>query len=122
MKRVLAILSLVCALFVAAACHYDISLSVDASADLSYFGKSVPTHIAPSTYTGFHRNSLSDDDLEWIFTNLIKEADPDFQTAIMHLDIYDEIGGGFLRSENYGVVFNSHTGHYDFADMDIVYK
>ena len=36
MKRVLALLSLVCALFVASACHYDVNLSVEADATLTY--------------------------------------------------------------------------------------
>ena len=36
MKRLLALLSLVCALFVASACHFDVDLSVDADATLIY--------------------------------------------------------------------------------------
>jgi len=59
--------------------------------------------------------------LEDIFIDLTKHASPDFMTAVLHLEVYDEIGGKYLREETYGVVYNSHTGHYDFADMDIIY-
>ena len=119
MKRVLALLSLVCALFVVSACHYDVNLSVQASADLFYPGRDNPYHISASEpYGGFHRNSLSDNDLERIFTELINPVrDKDFQTAMLYLSIYDEIGSKYLRDEVYGVVYNSGTGRYDFAEM-----
>lgn len=116
MKRVLALLSLVCALSVVSACHSDVNLSVDASADL-FIGLDIRRHIPTSTYTGFHRNSLSDEDLEWIFTDLINKTDNhNFQTAMLFLSIYDEISNKHLRDETYAVVYNSVTGHYDFAE------
>ena len=121
MKHILAILFLVCALFVASACHYDVNLSVEASAELSYDNGDY-IRIDPVRFEGFHQKYLTDYDLEDIFTGLTRNVSPDFRTAVLHLDIYDEIGGAFLRSENYGVVYNSRTGHYDFADLDIVYK
>ena len=119
MKRVLALLSLVCALALASACHYDTNLSVEATADLVI--DSAPIRIGPVLYEGFHSKYLSDNDLEEIFIDLTKDVKSTFTTAVLHLDIYDEIGGKHLREENYGVVYNSHTGHYDFADMDVVY-
>lgn len=120
MKRVLALLSLVCALLLASACHYDVNLSVEASTELTYY-QGAPVRIGPQTYSGFHRKSLSNDDLEWVFTELTKHADREFQTAMLYLSVFDEISGKHLREETYGVVYNTHTGHYDFADMDIVY-
>ena len=36
MKRVLALLSLVCVLAFASACHYETNISADASAELTY--------------------------------------------------------------------------------------
>ena len=120
MKRVLALLSVVCALLLAGACHYDINLSVEASADVTYRNGS-SLHIDPAPYGGFHHNTLSDSDLEWIFTDLTQHIDPDFNTAILYLKVYDEIAGKYLRDETYGVVFNSFTGHFDFADMNVVY-
>lgn len=116
MKRLLALLSLVCALFLASACHYDINLSVDASANLYYPDGDVIT-IQPVTYEGFHHNALSDSDLEYIFTDLTKKASQDFSTAELRLDIYDAISGSALRQEIYGVIYNAHTGHFDFALM-----
>ena len=53
--------------------------------------------------------------------DLTRNASPDFTTAVLHLEVYDEISGKRLRDENYGVVYNSISGHYDFADMDIIY-
>ena len=120
MKRVLALLSLVCALALASACHYETSISADASAELAYANGKV-LRIDPVTYGGFHHNRFTDNDLEDIFVDLTRNANPDFVAAVLHLEVYDEISGKRLRDENYGVVYNSVTGHYDFADMDIVY-
>ena len=115
MKRVLALLALVCALLAVSACHYDISLSVDASARVTYEDLTF-VDISPSTFTGFHTKNLTDEDLECIFMNLTKNV-KDFTTAILHLAIFDEITGFALREEDYAVVYSNVTGHYDFAYM-----
>ena len=120
MKRVLALLSLVCALFVAGACHYDVSLTVEADAQLTYANGDV-LRVDPVIYEGFHHKRLTDYDLEDIFVDLTKHASADFTTAILHLSLYDAISNKYLRDETYGVVYNSVTGHFDFADMDIMY-
>lgn len=120
MKRVLALLSLVCALFTVSACHYETSLSVDASAELTYANGDL-IRIDPATFEGFHHNKLTDNDLEDIFVSLTKHVSLDFTTAVLHLEIYDQVSGKRLRDEDYGVVYNSISGHYDFADMSIVY-
>ena len=120
MKRVLALLSVVCALLLAGACHYDVNISVQADADLTYANGDV-LRIDPVLYEGFHHKRLTDNDLEDIFIDLTQHASPDFTAAILHLELYDEISGKPLRDETYGVVYNTRTGHYDFADMDIVY-
>ena len=116
MKRFLVILSLVAALFTLSACHFDTDLSVEAWAELNYEDG---THIKvdPVVYEGFHRQTLSDSDLEMIFSDLTRNVSPDFKTAALFLHIYDEISGDFLREEAYGVVYSSRTGHFDFADL-----
>jgi hypothetical protein len=120
MKRVLALLSLVCALAFASACHYDVNVSVQADAELTYANGDV-IRISPVLFEGFHRNRLTDNDLEDIFIDLTQHVSPDFIVAVLHLELFDEIGGKPLRDETYGVVYDSRTGHYDFADMTIKY-
>lgn len=120
MKRVLVLLSLVCALFAAGACHYDVNISVEADAQLTYANGDL-IRIDPVLFEGFHTRYLTDYDLEDIFIGLTRNVNPDFTTAILHLALFDEISGKFLREETYGVVYNSRTGHYDFADMGITY-
>ena len=116
MKRVLAILALVAALFAVSACNYDVNLSVTASASLIY-PNGDQIHIDPVTYDGFHTKRLTDTDLENIFVDLTQHVIHDFGSAILDLSIYDNIGGKHLRDESYGVVFNSNSGHYDFAEL-----
>ena len=116
MRRVLTLLALAGALLAVSACHYDVNLSVDASAHVTYEDLTY-IDISPSTYTGFHRKTLTDSDLEWIFVDLTRNVNPDFKTAILHLDIFDEVSGALLRTEEYAVVYSSVTGHYDFAEM-----
>ena len=93
-----------------------VSISVEASAELLYDnGDSV--RIDPIRYEGFHREYLSDYDLEDIFVDLTKNASSDFTSAILYLSVYDAVSGGLLRNESYGVVYNTRTGHYDFASI-----
>ena len=119
MKRVLALLSLVCALFVASACHFDVNLSVDADATLFYPDASV-IPVGPAHFENFHRKSLTEYDLEDIFISLTKHVDDTFTSAVLHLAIYDEISGKHLRDENYSVVYDTRTGHYAFTDYGII--
>ena len=116
MKRVLALLTLVCALFVVSACHFDVNLSVEADAALTYANGDV-IRIDPVLYEGFHHKHLTDYDLEDIFIDLTKNVSGSFIAAELHLAVYDEISGKYLRDEDYGVVYNAHTGHYDFAEL-----
>ena len=120
MKRVLVILSLVAALFVANACTFDTELSVTASAELIY-GDFDMIPVGPVTYEGFHFRHLTDDDLEYIFSDLTKHVKHDFKDATLYLEIYDDISGKHLRDEVYGVEYNSYTKHYDFADLNRQY-
>ena len=118
MKRVLALLSLVCALFVVSACHFDVNLSVDADATLIYPDTDV-INLGPVHYEGFHQKHLSAYDLEDIFIDLTKHVSDSFSTAVLHLSVYDEISGKFLREETYAVVYDTHTGHYEFTEYDL---
>ena len=115
MKRALALLSLVAAFFLATACNYEVNLSVTASAELYYDNLDV-VRVGPVTYGSFHRKYLSDTDLENILVDLTQHVVRDFRTAVMDLEIYDEISGKYLRDETYSVVYNSRTGHFDFAE------
>lgn len=60
---------------------------------------------------------LSDNDLEDIFLDLTQHVIRDFRTATLYLEIHDDISGKFLRNETYGVIYNTRTGYYDFAEM-----
>ncbi|MBQ9192848.1 MAG: hypothetical protein IJ156_03920 [Bacteroidales bacterium] len=120
MKRVLAFLTLLAALFLASACHYNVNLSVDAWTEIAYENGDV-IHTEPVTYEGFHRDVLTDSDLERIFIDLTQHVNPDFKTAVLHLSVFDEITDSHLRDEDYGVVYNSRSGHYDFADLNVRY-
>ena len=121
MKRVIALLSLLGALLLVIACHFNVNLSADAWAEITFTnGDTLRTDVV--TYEGFHRNVFSDDDLEHIFLDLTQHVKMDgFGTAVLHLAVSDEIKGAQLRDETYGVVYNSHTGHFDFADLEINY-
>ena len=119
MKRVLALLSLVCALFATSACHFDVNLSVRADATLTYANGDL-IRIDPVLYEGFHHKHLTDYDLEDIFIDLTKNIPDNFTSAVLHLAIYDEISGKYLRDENYSVVYDTRTGHYAFTDYDII--
>ena len=116
MKRVLALLSLVCALFVASACHFDVNLSVDADATLIY-PASAMIPVGPAHYEGFHHKHLTENDLEAIFIDLTRNVSDSFITAVLHLTVYDEISGKYLRDEDYGVVYSARSGHYDFTEL-----
>ena len=87
MKRVLALLSLVCALFAVSACHFDVNLSVDADATLFYADTAV-IPVGPSHYEGFHHKHLTDYDLEDIFIDLTKHVQDNFTSAVLHLAIH----------------------------------
>jgi len=114
MKRVLVILSLIAALFIAGSCTYETNLSVTASAELFYENGDV-IHIDPVTYGGYHVNYLSETDLQDIFLDLTQHVIRDFRTAYMYLEIYDEISGKHLRDETYTVIYNS-AGYFDIYE------
>lgn len=116
MKRALALLSLVCALCLASACHYDVNLSVEADAELYYVDEVV--RVGPTLYEGFHKKALSTYDLEDIFLDLTKNVKDTFTGAYLHLRLYDEIGGKYIGDDTYSVVFDSRDGHYVFTDVN----
>ncbi len=91
-----------------------IRLSVCASAELLYPNGDI-INVPPVIYGGYHVAYLSDTDLEDIFLDLTRHVARDFRTATMYLEIYDDFSGKHLRDEQYGVIYNSQTGHYDFA-------
>lgn len=115
MKRVRTLLAFVAALLLGAACNYDVDISVTATAELIYDSGDVVS-VGPVGYGDFHRKNLSDTDLENIFLDLTQHVIRDFRTAVLRLEVYDEIGGKHLRDEVYYVVYNSRTEHFDFAD------
>ncbi len=122
MKRLFVLLSLLGSLLLAGSCHYDVNLSVEAWAEFSY-ESGILDATDPVHYGGFHQKSLSEDDLEWIFNDLVsgQRIRTDFKTAILHLAVFDDVSGRHLRDETYGVVYNNRTDRYDFADLDVIY-
>ena len=92
------------------------SVSVEASAELIYDNGDC-IRIDPIYYEGFHHKFLTDEELEMIFIDLTKNPSLNFTSAILYLSVYDAVNGGLLRNESYGVVYNTHTGHYDFASL-----
>jgi hypothetical protein len=102
MKRVLVILSLIAALFIAGSCTYETNLSVTASAALYYDNGDI-VNVAPVTFEGIHSRYLTEYDLEDIFLDLTQHVIRDFRTARMYLEIYDDISGKHLRDEIYNV-------------------
>lgn len=117
MKRVLVILSLVAALFVASACSYDTNLSVTASAELISGYKVIPI---PRTQVDrvFHSNHFSDMDLEYIFSSITRGSNIDFTSAVLYLEVFDNISGEHLWDEAYAISVNGNGG-LDFADYPI---
>ncbi len=120
MKRVLTLLALGLGLLLVTACHFDINLTVEATAELTN-SNGIPVRLGPATYEGFHHNILSDSELEHIFTDLTRGMDMNFQTAVLNLSVYDSFSREYLRDESYGVVYNSFTRHFDFADLNVIY-
>ena len=127
MKRVLVFFTLIAAaLLLANSCSTEINLSVTAFAELddfstSYELKPAPVRVGPVKIGKvFHNDPLSDSDLRYIFTELMKGVSSNFTTAILRLEVYDAVSNKKLRDETYGVIINS-SGGFDFANMDIVY-
>ena len=118
MKRVLVILSLVAALFIAGSCTYETDLSITASAELIYDDFEVIS-VGSASYEGYHMKYLSDDDLEGIFLDLTKHVKHDFRNATLYLEIYDNFSGKHLRDEAYAVSYNTRTGYYDFSEIPL---
>ena len=117
MKRVLVLLSLVAALFVTSACSYDTNLSVTASANLYVGYKEVPIPRTPVDRV-FHSNHFSDMDLEYIFSSITKGSKLDFTSAVLYLEVFDNIIGEHLWDEAYGITVNGNGG-LDFAEYPI---
>ena len=117
MKRVLFILSLVAALFVASACSYDTNLSVKASAKLFSGYKEIPIPLTQVDRI-FHSEHFSDMDLEYIFSYVIKGSNIDFTSAVLYLEVSDNISGEHLWDEAYGITVNGNGG-LDFAEYPI---
>ena len=115
MKRILLFLALAVAFVAVASCEKTAIISVDAEATLIY-PTGFYTQVSPQRFN-FSRRTLSDYDLEYMFENLIKDANQNFGSAILKLEVYDAVSGEHLSSESYGVVYNSHDGRYDFAAL-----
>ena len=94
----------------------DIRIFIKASAELFYTNGDI-IRIDPILYEGFHHEKLSDNDLEDVFIDLTKHISSGFSSATLSVSIYDYGSRKHLRDEKYGVVYNSRTGHYDFAMM-----
>ena len=74
--------------------------------------------VGPTLYEGFHKKSLSTNDLEDIFLDLTQNVKDTFTGAYLHLRLYDEIGGKYIGDDTYSVVFDTRDGHYVFTDTN----
>ena len=118
MKRVLVILSLIAALFVASSCTYETDLYVYASAELYYDNGDIIS-IDPVKYEGYHMTYLSDRDLEDIFIDLTQHVNFNgFRTGILNVEIFDRFSDRHLRDEAYGFVYNSN-GYFDISEIPL---
>ena len=121
MKRFLLLFALLGAFFAAASCSPKADTVVEARADL-YFADGTLQSAGPVSYDGFRSRYFSDSDLESIFKRLTGRMDlSGFTSGLLHLTVRDAVTGAPLREESYGVVYGSHTGHFDFADIDLLY-
>lgn len=121
MKRFLLLVALLGAFFAAASCSPKADISVEARAEL-FFADGTLHPAGPARYGSFRSRNLSDYDLERILEGLTSRSDlAGFTTGLLHLTLFDAATGAPLGERSYGVVYNSHTRHFDFADIDIPY-
>jgi hypothetical protein len=125
MKRVLTLLTVVCALFAVSACHYSTNVSVEATANMLY-DNGGQLDIGPMTLDGFHRRSLSDSDVQRVINELIINVLDSYganipRTGVLYLRLFDSVSGKHLGDEEYGLVYNSGSRTYDFANLAVEY-
>jgi hypothetical protein len=115
MKRILLFLALAIALVAAVSCEKTVSIAVDARATLIYpDGSSI--QVSPQHFS-FASRVLTDYELEYMVKSLIRNANQNFSSGILDIDIFDAMSGERLGSNSYGVVYNARDGRYDFASL-----
>lgn len=115
MKRILLFLALVVALVAVASCEKTSVIRVEASASLIYPDATVIQVSSQSFH--FASRTMSDSDLEYMFTSLIRNANQNFSSGTLDIMIFDEVTGDRIGVDSFGVVYNAHDGHYDFARL-----
>lgn len=121
MKRILHLVALLGAFFAAASCSPKSDITVEARAEL-FFADGSQLPAGPVRYGSFRNRTFSDYDLERIFEGLVSRGDlSGFSTGLLHLTVFDAVTGAPLEEKSYGVVYNAHSGEFDFADIDIPY-
>ena len=121
MKRFLLLIALLGTFIAATSCSPKSDVVVEASADL-YFADGTLQSAGPVRYDSFRRRAFSDNDLESVFKRLTSRMDlSGFISGLLHLTVFDAATGAPVREESYGVVYGSHTGHFDFADNNLLY-
>ena len=110
MKRfLLALAALVLTTAIVSSCEKDERILVKATLSLQAPKISYPELQKEFTFPGV---TLSDDDLYDMFEDMTKDVTPDYDSALMALEIYDEISSDFLRKESHVFVWDGGLGRY----------
>ena len=114
MKKLIATALIAVAALFSNSCDFDINVSVEANAELIDAGFNVIYSSPAARFGPYSHYYLTDLELEDIFLHLIKGIDANFTSAVLYLNYYDNVTGQSVRSEEYGVLYSSKTGRYEF--------
>ena len=90
-------------------CDFDYDLRVEATGTFLY--PSLASEIATGVYDrGFHSRTLSVSQVEIIYHDLSLRVAPDFSSAILHMEIYNQIGNTPMGVSEYSVLPNGDGG------------
>lgn len=107
MKRILLVLFALVLSVVS--CDFDYDLRVEATGTFNYPDMTLQT--ATGVFDrGFHSRNISVSQVEIIYENLSRQVAPDFTSALIHLDIYNQIGNRPMGVSDYSVLPNSQGG------------
>ena len=90
-------------------CDFDYDLRVEATGSFIYADYS--SEIAQEVFNrGFHSRTLSVSQVETIYHSLSLRVSPDFTSAMLHMEIYNQIGNRFMGTADYSVLPNGDGG------------
>ena len=90
-------------------CDFDYDLRVEASGNFIYADYS--SEVINRVYDrGFHSRTLSDSQIRTIIDDLARQAHPDFISAIVNMDLYNQIGNTHVGRTDCAVTVNGDGG------------